>query len=167
MVKPPRRLPSFAGTMNTTFSGQFVSLPLQAIVVQVTKAVRASVAYVIIEAHYCAATPEAASLWVLINDVCKVFPNLTVIPERPDVVATKRLIVLAWQPRQEHLQKLHGGVEKPWCVGKMEDELKSFTQGPKVSETDSGWNTDSAAALDFDMIDWSAWELEGYVQVLN
>jgi len=127
----------------------------------------AAFVYVIIEARHRATAPEASSLWTLINKVCRVHPKLTAAPKRPDIVAIGRLIVLAWYQRQEHLQKLHQQVEKPWCVTKMEEELNFFLHGPKVSGTDLGWDTDNFMALDFDMIDWSAWEQAGYVQVLK
>ena len=48
----------------------------------------------------------------------------------------------------------------------MEEELNVFVHGPKVLDTDLGWDTDDFT-LDFDMIDWSAWEQNGYVQVLS
>jgi hypothetical protein len=54
------------------------------------------------------------------------------------MVAIGILIVLAWYQRQEHLQKLHQQVEKPWCVSRMEEELNFFVHGPKVSDTDLG-----------------------------
>jgi hypothetical protein len=125
------------------------------------------VVYIIIEVHHRATTPEASSLWTLIDKVCSVHPQLVVTSKRPDIVAIGRLIVLAWRQRQDNLQSLHQQVEKPWCVTKMEEGLKWFVHGPTVLNVDLDPDTDRFMALDFDMIDWSSWEQEGYVQVLN
>jgi len=45
----------------------------------------------------------------------------------------------------------------------MEEGLAYFLNGSKVPGTDLGWDADNFMALDFDMIDWSAWEQDGYV----
>jgi hypothetical protein len=37
----------------------------------------------------------------------------------------------------------------------------------ELSDTDLRQDTDNFMALDFHMIDWSAWEQDGYVQVLE
>jgi hypothetical protein len=66
-----------------------------------------------VEAHHCATAPEAFSLWILINNVCRVIPELTVALKRPHIVAIGRLIVLAWYQRQEHLHKPYQQVQKP------------------------------------------------------
>ena len=73
-------------------------------------------------------------------------------------MAIARLIVLAWYQHQEHLERLHQQPKKPWCVMKMEEGLEFFMNGPKASEKELGWDTDSFMNVDFDMIDWSAWE---------
>jgi hypothetical protein len=169
LAKPLHRLPSFVGIMRTTFNGLFVSV-LVAINISSVYTLRRNrmpVVYVIIEAHHRAADPDVSSLWILINKVCKVHPKLIAAAERPDIIAIGRLIVLAWHQRQEHLHRLHQPVEKPWCVETMEKKLNFTALGPKVSDTGSELGTDNRFALDFDMIDWSAWEQDGYVQVLN
>lgn len=155
--------------MRITSSGHLVSLLDLAITssFRLLRQNHVSVVYVIIETHHRAAAPEASSLWALIDQVCKVHPKLTTTPERPDIVAIGRLIVLAWHQRQEHLQELCQQAEKPWCVTKMEKNLNFSVRGSKVSGTDLGWDTDKMLPLDFDMIDWSAWEQDGYVQVLD
>jgi hypothetical protein len=135
--------------------------------IQLLRQTRISVVYVIIEAHHRATTSEASSLWTLINKVCSVHPKLIAAPERPDILAIGRLIVLAWHQREQYLHSLHQQVDKPWCVTKMEEELHIVVHGPNVSGTDMAPNTENFMSLDFDMIDWSAWERDGYVQVLN
>lgn len=125
------------------------------------------VVYVIIEAHHRATTHEAFSLWVVINKVCTIHPKLVSPPKRPDILAIGRLIMLAWYQRQEHLQRLHQQVEKPGCVTKFEEELNLFVNGTKGAGTDLGWDTNNFMDLDFDMIDWTAWEKDGYVQALR
>ncbi|KAH8667074.1 fungal-specific transcription factor domain-containing protein [Xylariales sp. PMI_506] len=125
-----------------------------------------SFVYIIIEAHHRANMPEASSLWTLINKVCQLHPKLKAAPERADIVAITRLIVLAWHQRQEYLNGLDQQVDKPECVAKMEKDLDRVVRGPKVSETGVGWDSDRFMDLDFDMIDWSAWEKDGYVQAL-
>lgn len=170
MAKLPRPSPSSVGTVRTTSNGRLVSLPRPESSyqkVELLRTVSVSVVYVIIEAHHRATTPEADALWTLIEKVCRVHPKLVSALERPDIVAIARLIVLAWHQRQGHLQSLHHQVDKPWCVTKMEEELNVLVHGPRVADMDLAWNTDNFESLDFDMIDWSAWEQEGYVQVLN
>ena len=97
------------------------------------------------------------------------YPKLTAPAERPDIVAIGWLIALAWHQRQEHLQMLHRDVEKPLCVVRMEEELNFFVYGQRAAGTDLGGETDNCTfgALDFDMIDWSAWEQDWYVKVLD
>jgi hypothetical protein len=75
--------------------------------------------------------------------------------------------VLAWHQRQQHFQKQHQHAEKPWCVEHMENGLNIVFPDPKVSDAYLGLHTDSFMALDFDMIDWSAWEKDGYAQLFN
>jgi hypothetical protein len=51
----------------------------------------------------------------------------------------------------------------------MEEELNFFVYGQRAAGTDLGGETDNCTfgALDFDMIDWSAWEQDWYVKVLD
>lgn len=122
------------------------------------------VVYVIIEAHHRATSAEASSLWILIDKICVTHPKLRTFSKRPDTVAIGRLIVLAWYQREEHLQKSHQQVERPWCVIKMEEELRLFVGG---SSMELGNDLESFSPLDFDCIDWSAWERDGFVKVLR
>ncbi|RDW56719.1 hypothetical protein BP6252_14012 [Coleophoma cylindrospora] len=123
--------------------------------------------YVIIEASHRATTSEASSLWTLIDKVCSIHPKLTGAPERPDIIAIGRLIVRAWHKRQQYLQMLPQQIEKPWCVTKMERELKFSVYNSEVPGTDLSEDTDNLINFDFDMIDWSACEQDGYAQVLD
>lgn len=75
--------------------------------------------------------------------------------------------MLAWQKRQEHLQKLHQQVVKPQCITKLEERLNFFPHVPKMSNPDLNENINDLMALDFDLIDWSAWEHNEYFQLLN
>jgi hypothetical protein len=110
--------------------------------------------YILIEVHHRAILPEAAELWVLINRVCELHPKLTTSINYPQVYAIARLIILAWQHRQEALQHGGGGVEKPWCVSKLEEALglnepEQLDHAAMLPELDG---------FDFEMIDWTFWE---------
>lgn len=87
--------------------------------------------------------------------------------ERPDIVGIGRLIVLAWHQRQEYLQQANQALNKPDCVTKMEEKLCLHLPGSTNSDTDFEWNVDDFMNLDFDMINWMAWEKDGYAQVLT
>ena len=116
--------------------------------------------YIVIEAHHRAATAEAATLWTLINKVCELHPTLTTAVGRPEVYAIARLIVLAWQQRQDCLQERQEQAEKPWCVGELERALK-----PPPSDGESSKSVVQDLGLldfDFDLIDWSYWETERF-----
>jgi hypothetical protein len=115
-----------------------------------------SAAYVIIEAHHYATALEASSHWTLIIMSARSILNFTVALKRPNSIGIRHLIVLVWYQHQEHLLKLHQQLEKPWCVTRVEEKLNFFVHGPKVSDTDLGWDIDNFMALDFDMINWSA-----------
>jgi len=125
------------------------------------------VVYIIIEAQQRASTPEAADLWDLIDRICSVHPKLTTALERPDIVAIGRLIVLAWYQRQEYLEEVNEAIDKPKCVVTMEEKLCFYLPGSTASGTDLDWNVDEFLDLDFDMINWTSWEKDGYTQVLN
>ncbi|KAJ5096775.1 hypothetical protein N7456_007496 [Penicillium angulare] len=125
-----------------------------------------SFVHVIIEARHRAATPSVSHLWTVINKVCTLHPKLCTAPERPDIIAIGRLVILAWHQREKHLHYQSQTVEKPWCVAKMEDELAKLTRREGVIDRSLQFEMDDALDLDFDLIDWAAWENDGYNKIL-
>jgi pimeloyl-ACP methyl ester carboxylesterase len=69
------------------------------------KQIRLSVVYVIIEAHHRATTPQASSLWDVIDKVCKVHPKLKAAPKGPD---KKNLPAREWIAQCETLVSRRG-----------------------------------------------------------
>ena len=117
-----------------------------------------TVVYIVIEAHHRAATIEASTLWMLINKVCELHPTLTTALGRPEVFAIARLIVLAWQQRQDYLQQRQEQLEKPWCVNELEHGLKPPSLDRSGSDSAVGDLGSLGFDFDFDSIDWSYWE---------
>ena len=90
--------------------------------------------------------------------------------------AVARLLVLAWQRRQEGLRERRPELpfEKPWCVGELERALG--VGGPPAAATaaaaaDGNGDREGAPTsgmedfgslldfdFDFDLVDWSFWE---------
>ncbi|MCJ1285456.1 hypothetical protein MMC26_004796 [Xylographa opegraphella] len=118
-----------------------------------------SFVYVIVEAHHRAATAEAVSLWATINRVCELHPRLMAAGPGLELSAITHLILRAWQQRQEYLEKQQSqNIEKPWCVAKLEahvDARNAETVPAGQHDSDDSLDSD---LLNFELIDWSAWE---------
>lgn len=116
------------------------------------------VVYVVVEAHHRATTNEASALWQLIDQVCGLHPKLVAAKECPEVVAIARLIALAWQQREEYLRRQQVHVEKPMHIGQLEKALERAHTNPAASGQSSYLAMDEFESIDFDLVDWSAWE---------
>lgn len=60
---------------------------------------------------------------------------------------------------------LHQVVERPWSVATLEEDLSAPADSADPGESRSTFDTDEASPLDFDLIDWAAWEQSGYADL--
>ena len=115
--------------------------------------------YVIVEAHHRAATAEAVSLWAIINRVCELHPKLMALGSGLESSAIAHLIIRAWQQRQGYLKRQQTqDIEKPWCVAKLEAHVNARNPETVPDGQHASGDPIDPDLINFELIDWSAWE---------
>lgn len=124
--------------------------------------------YIVLEAHHRYDTDAVEDLWSLISRFYAVHPKLKTAVQSPDIVATVRITLVAWQRRQAYVQHR----SQQWQVGSIDDsppawisELCQKFELPEISSMSAPVQVpvlDTSQLLpfdfDFDSIDWSFWE---------
>lgn len=124
--------------------------------------------YVIIEAHHRAATAEAVNLWATINRICEFQPKLMAAGSGLEMSAIAHLIIRAWQQRQGYLERQQRqDIEKPWCVDKLESHVNARNTESVPDGQHALRGSVDPDLINFELIDWSAWEAGPSVQFLQ
>ena len=124
--------------------------------------------YVILEAHHRYDDDAVENLWSLISRVYAVHPKLKMAVHNPDIVATVRITLVAWQKRHAYMQQHSIDSASHSALSAWISELCQKFDLPEVSSTsapDSGIQKsviDTSQLLpfefDFDSMDWPLWE---------
>lgn len=129
--------------------------------------------YVILEAHHRYDDDAVEDLWSFISRVYAVHPKLIVAAQNPDVIATVRITLVAWQRRHAYVQQRSQHCHR---VDSSNDSvppawISELCQKFDLPEASSMFPPDSTMQepvidtsqllpfdFDFDSMDWSFWE---------
>jgi hypothetical protein len=129
--------------------------------------------YIILEAHHRYDDDAVEDLWSLIGRVYTVHPKIMVAVHNPDITATVRITLVAWQRRHAYLQ--HGSQDRhrvnpsndcvpPAWISELcqkfdlPEVCSAFSPNSTMQKSVIDANQLLPFEFDFELMDWSFWE---------